>query len=106
MVCQEIHRSLSYGQQSLKRFKELYNRCDPSKRETLLDQLHSVITREDLVTIAVDSDTVVGALKRLKLGKSDGRSLMSDHVLRAPPLLASKLSRLLIYCPASSWLHS
>jgi len=76
------------------KFKELYNRCDPSKRDSLLDQLHSVITREDLATIAVDSDTVVGALKRLKLGKSDGRSLMSDHVLRAPPLLASKLSRL------------
>ena len=33
------------------KFKELYNHCDPSKRDSLLDQLHSVITREDLVTI-------------------------------------------------------
>ena len=40
----------------------------------------------NLVTITVDSDTVVGPLKRLKLGKSDGRPLMSDYVLRAPHL--------------------
>ena len=63
-------------------------------RDSLLDQLHSVITGDDLVPIVIDSDTVVGALRWLKLGKSDGRSLMSDHVLRAPPLLASKLSSL------------
>jgi len=63
-------------------------------KKTLLDQLHSAITRDDLVTIAVNSGTVVGALKRFKLGKLDGRSLMSDHVLRAPSVLASKLSRL------------
>ena len=36
----------------------------------------------------------MGALKRLKAGKSDGRSQMSGHVLCAPPLLASKLSSL------------
>ena len=72
----------------------LYNRCVPSNRDALLDQLHSVITEDDLGTIAINSDTVVVALKCLKLGKSDGRSLMSDHVLRAPPLLASKLSSL------------
>ena len=76
------------------KFKNLYNRCDPSNRDSLLDQLHSVIIGDDLVPIVIDSDTVAGALKRLKAGKSDGRSLMSDHVLRAPPLLASKLSSL------------
>jgi len=70
---------------------KVYNRCDPSTRDSLLYQLHSVITRDDLVTTAVDADTVVCALKHLKL---DGRSLMSDHVLHAPPLLASKLSSL------------
>ena len=64
------------------KFKELYNHCDPSKRDSLLDQLHSAITRDDLVTIAVDSGTVVGALKHLKLGKSDGRdSLLSCFVM-------------------------
>ena len=87
-VCLGIHKSLNYGQLSLN------NRCDPSNRDSLLDQFHSVITGDDLVPIVIDSDTVVGALKWLKLGKSDGRSLMSDHVLRAPPLLASKLSSL------------
>ena len=49
----------------------------------LLDQLHSVITRDDLVPIVIDSGSVVGTLKHLKAGKSDGRSLMSDPVLRA-----------------------
>ena len=56
MVCQEIHKSLNYGH-------KVYNCCDPSNRDSLLDQLHSVTTGDDLVTIAVDSDTVVGALK-------------------------------------------
>ena len=66
----------------LAKFKGLYNHCDPGKRDSLLDQLHSAITRDDLVTIAVDSGTVVGALKHLKLGKSDGRdSLLSCFVM-------------------------
>ena len=63
--------------------------CDSNNRDSLLDQLHTVMTGDNLV---IDSDTVVGALKHLKLGKFDERSLMPDHVLCAPPLLASKLS--------------
>ena len=35
-------------------------------RDSLLDQLHSVITGDDLVPIVIDTDTVAGALKRLK----------------------------------------
>ena len=53
-----ILKLLNYGQLS----KNLYNRCDPSNRHSLLDQLHSVITGDDLVPIVIDSDTVVGAL--------------------------------------------
>ena len=45
------------------KFKNLYNHCDPSKRDSLLDQFHSVITGDDLEPI--DSETVAGALKRL-----------------------------------------
>ena len=67
----------------------------PSKAPIVCKQLS--ITGDDLVTITVDSDTVVGALKCLKLGKSYGRSLMSDHVWRAPPLLASSLFTALIH---------
>ena len=55
----------------------------PVTETLLLDQPHSVIT-DDLVPIVLN---IAGALKCLKLGKSDGRSLMSDHVLRTPPLL-------------------
>ena len=56
----------------------------PVTETLLLDQPHSVITGDDLVPIVLN---VAGALKCLKLGISDERSLMSDHVLRAPPLL-------------------
>ena len=76
------------------KFKELYNRCNPSTRNSLQEQLNSIITEDDLETLLVDTDTVICAIKRLKAGKSDGKSLMSDHDLYAPPILASKLSRL------------
>lgn len=40
-------------------FKELYNRCDPSNRNSLQEQLNSIITEDDLETLIVDTDTVV-----------------------------------------------
>lgn len=52
------------------------------------------MTEDDLETLIVDTDTVICAIKRLKAEKLDGKSLMSDHVLYVPPILASKLSRL------------
>lgn len=58
---------------------------------SLLEQLHPVTAGDILVTITINTDIVVGAYICLK---SDGRSLMSDHVLHALPLLASKLSGL------------
>ena len=74
------------------KFKELCNRCNPSTRNSLQEQLNSIITEDDLETLIVDSDTVICANKRLRAGKSDRKFLMSDHVLYAPPILASKLS--------------
>ena len=50
----------------------------PVTETLLLDQPHSVITGDDLVPIVLN---IAGALKCLKLGKSDGRSLMSDSCL-------------------------
>ena len=85
------------------KFKELYNCCNPSTRSSLEEQLNSIITEDDLETLIVDTDTVICAIKRLKAGKSDGKSLMSDHVLYAPPTLASKLS--FIYCPVVAWIY-
>ena len=58
------------------------------------EQLNSIITEDDLETLIVDTDTVISAIKRLKAGKSNGKSSISDYVLYAPPILASKLSRL------------
>ncbi len=83
------------------KFRNLDNRCDPSKRSSLLDQLDFVITRDDLATNTVDTDTVMCALGP---GKSDGRFLMSDHVLHAPPLFGFKTIQF-VHCSAS-WLHT
>ena len=56
--------------------------------------MNSSVTTQDLVSLSVDIDTVLGTINQLKPGKSDGKSLMSDHVLHAPPILASKLAEL------------
>lgn len=76
------------------KFKDLYNRCDPDKRTKVLEGVSSSVTTQDLASLSVDIDTVLGAIKQLKPGKSDGKSLMSDHVLHTPPILASKLAEL------------
>ena len=76
------------------KFKDLYNRCDPNKRAKVLEEVNSSVTTQDLASLSVDIDTVLEAIDQLKPGKSDGKSLMSDHVLNAPPILASKLAEL------------
>ena len=75
------------------KFKELYNRCNPSTRNSLQEQLNSIITEDYLETLI---DTVICAIQQLKAEKLHRKSLMSDHVLYAPPSFASKLS-LFIY---------
>ena len=72
------------------KFKKLDNRCNPSTRNSLQEQLSSIMTEDDLETFIVDSDTLICAIKA---GKSDGKSLMFGHVLYASPILAFKLSR-------------
>ena len=76
------------------KIKDLYNRCDLNKRTKLLEEVKSFITTQDLVSLSVSIDTVLRAINQLKPGKSDGKSLMSDHVLYAPPILVSKLAEL------------
>ena len=87
------------------KFKKLYNRCNPSTRNSLQEQLSSIITEDDLEALIVDTDTVVCAIKRLKAGKSDEKSLMSVHVLYAPPILASKLSCLFTALLRVAWIY-
>ena len=76
------------------KFKDLYNCCDPNKRTKVLEEVNSSVTTQDLASLSVDINTVLGAIDQLKPGKSDGKSLISDHVLNAPPILASKLAEL------------
>ena len=78
------------------KFENLYNRCDPSKRMKILDEVNTSIAKEDLVSVSIDADIVLRAINLLKPRKSDGKSLISDHVLFAPPSLAAKLAGLFI----------
>ena len=88
------------------KFKELYNCSNPSTINSLQKQLNSIITEDDLEVPIVDTYTVICAIKQLKAGKSDGKSLMSVHVLYAPPILASKLSCLFTALLQAAWIYT
>ena len=45
------------------KFKELHNHRNLSTRNSLQEQLNSIITEDDLETLIVDSDTVICAIK-------------------------------------------
>ena len=110
MVYQGILRLLGYDQKITgtlhsDAISKLYNHCNPSTRNFLQEQLSSIITEDDLEALIVDTDTVVCAIKRLKAGKSDEKSLMSVHVLYAPPILASKLSCLFTALLWAAWIY-
>ena len=40
------------------KFKELYNRCNPSTRNSLQEQLNSIRTEDDLEALIVDTHTI------------------------------------------------
>ena len=76
------------------KFKDLYNRCDPNKRTKVFEEVNSSVTTQALISLSVNIETVLGTINQLKTGKSDGKSLMLDHVLYTPTILAPKLAEL------------
>ena len=77
------------------KLKDLYNRCDPNKRTKVFEEVNFSVTSQELVSLSVDINTVLEAINQLKPRKSDGKSLMSDHFLYAPPgILAPKFAGL------------
>ena len=69
------------------------NTSDGSASTELLNSLDSGITSADIEQISVSSLTVQEAIGKLKRGKSDGGSLVSDHIIEAPIPICQFLAR-------------
>ena len=62
-------------------FKKLCNTADGLASTKLLNTLDAGISSADIEQISVSSQTVREAIGKLKCGKSDGGSLVSNHIL-------------------------
>ena len=82
------------------KFKELYNRCNPSTRNSLQKQLNYIITEDDLEVLIVDTYTIICAIKRLKAGKSD-RKILDVCSCSVCATNFSFQTVLFIYCPVA-----
>jgi len=58
----------------------------------VLEDVDMSVSEDDLVPLSINADTVSRSASQLKPKKSNGKSLMSDLVLFAPPILASILA--------------
>ena len=74
-------------------FRKLYNTVDGSASTELLNTLDVGISSTDIEQISVSSHTVREAIGKLKRGKSDGGSLVSDHIIEAPTAICDFLAR-------------
>ena len=52
------------------------------------------ISSEDIANLSFSSEIIKQAVGKLKRGKSDGGSLVSDHVIEAPPSIFPFLAQL------------
>ena len=67
-----------------------------SQPSTGCDSLHSSLvsslSADDLKAVSISEECVVDAFSHLKRGKSDGSTLMSDHLIHAQPAICSSLA--------------
>ncbi len=75
-------------------FKQLYNSSDGTASANLLEALDSEVLSEDIEQLSISPETIKQAIGKLKRGKSDGGSLVSDHVIEALPLITQFLAQL------------
>ena len=68
--------------------------CSSAARTDLVSFLNSSLCITDLEGTTISSGTVSAALSQLKLGKSEGTNLLSDHFICASPVLKEFLSNL------------
>ena len=72
---------------SLKLKDILNSGCSSSARSDLVSFLNSSLCVSDLEFTTISSATVSAALSQLKLGKSEGTNLLSNHFMCASPVL-------------------
>ncbi len=58
-----------------------------------MDTLDSEVFSEDIEQLSISPEVVSQAIGKLKRGKSDGGSLVSDHVIEAPPSISQFLAQ-------------
>ena len=74
-------------------FKWLHNTVDGSAVTCLLSALGSGITwDDDLDCTFISAEVIEVAIGKLKHGKSDGDTLMSDHIIEAPSFICQFLA--------------
>ena len=73
----------------------LLNSGNGHDHDCLLEVLYSSsFCSSDLDIVSISSNTILTALSHLKLGKSDGSGLSSDHWVHAAPAIAGLLASL------------
>ena len=65
-------------------FKQLYNTLDGSASTDVLCALDSGISHDVLYQTSISAEVIEVAIGKSKRGKSDGDTLMSDHIIEAP----------------------
>ena len=63
-------------------------------RSKVLSDLNASLNQADLTSCSISITTVIEALSHLKLGKSDGTALISNHFICASSVLSAFLSKL------------
>ena len=86
-------------------FKQLYNTVDGSASTDLLSALDSGISHDELDRISILAEVIEVAIGKLKRGKSDGDTLMSDHIIEAL-LFHLSISSTLVHINAETWFYA
>ena len=73
-------------------FKQLYNTVDGSASTDLLSALDSGISHDELDWTSISAKVIEVAIGKLNRGKSDGDTLMSDHIIEAPSSICQFLA--------------
>ena len=66
------------------KFQQLLNTSDSQHADVLLDELDHLTTLGGVHEVMISAEAVCESVQKLKRGKSDGGSLLSDHVIEAP----------------------
>ena len=76
------------------KLESLLNSQPSTGYDSLHSSLVSSLSADDLKAVSISEECVVDAFSHLKRGKSDGSTLMSDHLIHAQPAICSSLASL------------